>query len=71
LELEKIHFSESGVNYVISKSRGMIAMKDMNPVNTTNADHYHKSETIDPAYLTKDPVPADTLNKAVFRIVVA
>jgi hypothetical protein len=40
----------------------MTAMKDMNPVNTTNADHLHKSETIDPAYLTKDPVPADTLN---------
>jgi hypothetical protein len=40
----------------------MIKMKDMNPVNTTNADHYKKPHAVDPAYLKKDPVPADTLN---------
>ncbi|QGQ94059.1 hypothetical protein EHS13_03640 [Paenibacillus psychroresistens] len=37
-------------------------MKDMNPVNTTNADHNKKKDAVDPAYLTKDPVRADTLN---------
>jgi predicted RNA-binding Zn-ribbon protein involved in translation (DUF1610 family) len=38
----------------------MIAMKDMNPVNTTNAAN--NSDTIDPTYLTKDPISKDTLN---------
>ena len=35
-------------------------MKDMNPVNTTNA--IKQSDIVDPAYLTKDPIPADSPN---------